>query len=353
MNFLKKLNEIDPYSLNEKDKQKLFSSSLIKLNQHHYKNCNEYKKIIKFLNYNIKNSQIEKMPYMPVTLFKKFNLSSIPKNKIIKTLVSSGTSGNEVSKIFLDKENASNQTKILSKLFSKITNNKRLPMLVVDSKNILKDRNLFSARGAAILGFSMFGKDITYALNDDLKLNIKTLNYFLKKYKDQKILIFGFTYLLWEYFLKEINKKEQNINLTNAIIVHGGGWKKLSDKSISNHQFKNYFKKYGAEQVINYYGMVEQTGSIFFECNKGYLHTSIYSDVIIRNNDLSVSKLKQEGIVQLISLLPTSYPGHIILTHDKGKLIGVDNCQCGKLGKYFLISGRLKASELRGCSDTH
>ena len=37
---------------------------------------------------------------------------------------------------------------------------KRLPMLIIDSKNILKDRKLFSARGAGILGFSTFGKDL-------------------------------------------------------------------------------------------------------------------------------------------------------------------------------------------------
>ena len=44
------------------------------------------------------------MPFIPVSLFKMFNLLSIPKEQIFKTMTSSGTSGQAVSKIFLDKK---------------------------------------------------------------------------------------------------------------------------------------------------------------------------------------------------------------------------------------------------------
>ena len=40
------------------------------------------------------------MPFIPVSLFKMFNLLSIPKEQIFKTMTSSGTSGQAVSKIF-------------------------------------------------------------------------------------------------------------------------------------------------------------------------------------------------------------------------------------------------------------
>ena len=56
--------------------------------------------------------------------------------------------------------------------------------------------------------------------------------------------------------------------------------------------FKSHLRKYcNLKNIYNYYGMVEQTGSIFFECNKGYFHTSIFNDVLIRDKfDLSLSK---------------------------------------------------------------
>ena len=98
------------------------------------------------------------LPFLPVRLFKKYKLLSIREEKIIKIMNSSGTSGQEVSKIYLDKENANLQIKILTKIVSTVLGNKRLPMLVIDSKSIIEDRHLFSARGAGVIGFSIFGK---------------------------------------------------------------------------------------------------------------------------------------------------------------------------------------------------
>ena len=44
-------------------------------------------------------------------------------------------------------------------------------MLIVDSEAVISNRNIFSARAAGIRGFSMFGKDIHFALTDDLEFN--------------------------------------------------------------------------------------------------------------------------------------------------------------------------------------
>ena len=39
-------------------------------------------------------------------------------------------------------------------------------MIIFDRSDIIKDRKLFSARGAGILGFSIFGKDHFYAFDE-------------------------------------------------------------------------------------------------------------------------------------------------------------------------------------------
>jgi len=136
-------------------------------------------------------------------------------------------------------------------------------------------------------------------------------------------------------------------------LIHGGGWKKLSSEAIDNIKFReSIYNVCGVKNVINYYGMIEQTGSIFIECPEGYLHCSIFSDIIIRRNDFSICDFNEIGLVQLISLLPTSYPGHNIISDDIGEIIGVDNCNCNLKGKYFLIHGRADRAEIRGCSDT-
>ena len=110
----------------------------------------------------------------------------------------------------------------------------------------------------------------------------------------------------------------------------------------------------GIDHVVNYYGRVEQTGSLFIECEAGYLHTPVYSDVIIRRmSDLSVAPVGEEGVIEVLSMLPQSYPGHALLTEDLGLVYGQDNCVCGRLGKWFHVRGRVAKAEIRGCSDTH
>ena len=100
--------------------------------------------------------------------------------------------------------------------------------------------------------------------------------------------------------------------------------------------------------------MVEQTGCIYMQCECGHLHASVFSDVIIRRPaDFSVAEIGEKGIVQVVSILPESYPGHSLLTEDEGILRGEDDCPCGRKGKYFEIPGRLKNAEIRGCSDTY
>ena len=84
------------------------------------------------------------------------------------------------------------------------------------------------------------------------------------------------------------------------------------------------------------------------------MHASIYSDVIARRpEDFSVCEIGEKGILQVVSVLPHSYPGHSLLTEDEGIVLGEDDCPCGRKGKYIQIIGRIKSAELRGCSDTY
>ena len=74
--------------------------------------------------------------------------------------------------------------------------------------------------------------------------------------------------------------------------------------------------------------------------------------IYIRKNTYDKPLNKGKGLVQLITPLAQSYPGHNILTEDIGEIFGIDDCKCGRKGKYFKIYGRLEHSEIRGCSDT-
>lgn len=350
------LLEIPPYSMDKAEKSKYLTDVLKSLTEHHISNCSEYKSMMSGLQYDAENvKSYYDIPFLPVSLFKELQLKSIADSDVFKTMTSSGTTGQAVSKIYLDKEAAIKQQKTLVKIVTDFTGATRLPMLIIDSPSVIKNRAMFSARGAGILGFSIFGADRTYALNDDMEIDFPVVEAFCERHKGQKILLFGFTFMIWQHFYKELLKADKKIDLSNGVLIHGGGWKKLISEAVSPAEFKQCLTDAcGLSDVHDYYGMVEQTGCIYMQCECGHLHASNFSDVIIRNPlDFSVSGIGEKGIIQVVSVLPKSYPGHSLLTEDEGVLLGEDDCPCGRKGKYFRILGRLKNAEIRGCSDTY
>lgn len=345
-----------PYALCKDEKEALLSARLIELSKYHYEKCSDYKKIVDILGVDLEAvTNYYELPFIPVRLFKDMDLKSIDDEEIFKVMTSSGTTGQKVSKIYLDKITASNQQKTLVKIVSEFTGKSRLPMLIIDSPAVVKNRAMFSARGAGILGFSIFGSDKLYALNEDMTLNYEAVQAFLEKHKDKEILVFGFTFMIWQYFYKVLKDSKKYLDLSKGIMIHGGGWKKLAQEAVEPLEYHKCMQEVcGIKSVSDYYGMVEQTGCVYMECKYGHLHSSIFSDVITRRSkDFSRCDYGEKGIIQVVSAIPESYPGHSLLTEDEGIILGEDDCPCGKKGKYFKILGRVKNAEVRGCSDTY
>jgi len=345
--MIQTLFENEQFSVKEKNKW-LFPF-INNLHEHHKDKCEEYKLISDVL-CKKEPSTLDELPFLPVSIFKERQLKSIKEEDVFKVLTSSGTTGSVPSKIFLDKETAKLQTLALSKIMTHVLGKERLPMLIVDSKSVLKDRKSFSARGAGILGLSVFGRKHKYLLDDNYEIEKDTLLEFITLYSGKKMLIFGFTFMVWK-FLYESDLTD-GLDLSKAILIHSGGWKKLVDLAVDNDTFKKKLhNKFGITSIYNFYGMVEQVGSVFLENEKGYLHCPNFADVIIRNpEDFSVQPHGTPGLIQVLSALPLSYPGHSILTEDIGVCMGENDLSWK--GKYFKVLGRAKKADLRGCSDT-
>ena len=353
---LDEILQIPPYSLGRQEKQKLLDSRLNALTAHHRLHCPEYAKILDVLGCHAEDlCSYKELPYLPVGVFKNMDMMSISRDDVVKTMTSSGTTGQKVSKICLDRATASAQQKALVKIVSDFTGAQRMPMIILDCPSVLKNRSMFSARGAGILGFSIFGAKKIYAFDDDMNLDAAGISDFLEKFSGQRVMLFGFTFMIWQYFYRKLAESGTKIDLSNGILIHGGGWKKLINEAVSQQEFHERLHDVcGIERIHDYYGMVEQTGCIYMQCEHGHLHASVYSDVIMRRpSDFSECAMNERGIIQAVSVIPESYPGHSLITEDEGEILGEDDCPCGRLGKYFRVYGRIKGAEIRGCSDTY
>ena len=342
------------YSLPHVEKEQILLGELNRLVQHHRENCPEYDRLVSVLypDFEVARS-LSEIPYLAVGLFKSHALKSVPGDKVFKTMTSSGTTGQQVSQIFLDVETAQRQSSALSRIMTHVLGPDRLPMILLESRTLIQDRSRFNARAAGVLGMMTFGRNHFYALDENMELDVSGLQSFLEKHGHQPFFIFGFTFMVWKYLFQQI--AESHLDLSKAILVHGGGWKKMQEMAVSNFEFKRQFReKTGLAKIYNFYGLVEQVGSVYVEGEDGYLYAPNFADVIVRDPvTWKEAPIGSPGILQVLSVLPLSYPGHSILTEDLGVIHGIDDSTCGRRGKYFSILGRIPKAELRGCSDVH
>ncbi len=112
--------EIKPYEPEKAEKEKILNKRLSGLTEHHRKNCPEYSRMLDIEGFE-KASSYYDIPFLPVRLFKELDLKSIPDESVVKTMTSSGTTGQAVSKIYLDKTTSSNQQKTMVKIVSEFT----------------------------------------------------------------------------------------------------------------------------------------------------------------------------------------------------------------------------------------
>jgi hypothetical protein len=348
----------EPYALPREQKAAYLLAELSALTEFHREHCPGYDRILRRVHLGPSaagNGPLERLPFLPVSIFKAERLSSVPDSAVVKVLVSSGTSGQLRSRVVLDQETASLQGRALSAIVRAETGPTRLPMGFVDHPSVVKDRAEFSARGAGLLGFATFGRDHVYLLDEGMRPDWSALRAFEDRFGGSPVLFFGFTFMVWRHWVQEALREGQGFSFPHGILIHGGGWKKLEEERVDNAQFKAALReRFGIPRVVNYYGMVEQAGSIFVECAEGHLHTPSFSEVIVRDPvDLSPLPAGKEGLIQVLSVVPRSYPGHSLLTEDLGAIEGEDDCPTGRLGKYFRVVGRAPSAELRGCSDTH
>jgi phenylacetate-coenzyme A ligase PaaK-like adenylate-forming protein len=350
------LHTMEPYGLGHEEKHAFLSDALLALSKHHALRCPAYAKMLRASRIDLDAlTAYEQLPPLPVRLFKEFDLKSVPDGQVFRTMTSSGTTGQKVSRIYLDRETAALQSRVLSKIMESTLGRRRLPMIIVDSSAVLKNPAMFSARGAGIRGFGMFGRDTIYALDENMKLNWDDLAAFMKKHEGGPVFLFGFTSIVWQHFYTELKRAGKTLNLKQGALIHGGGWKKLADQAVDKQQFKQALRSVcGDIRVLDYYGMVEQTGTVYMECEHGHLHAPVWSDALIRRPlDFSPADMGETGLIEVVSVLPGSYPGHALLTEDEGRVLGEDDCPCGRLGKYFEVLGRIRRAETRGCSDTY
>jgi hypothetical protein len=339
-----------PFSVPQAEKERAMLAALNELTAHHHAQCQAYARIVdRGFGGATPAARLADVPYLPVGLFKQLDLSSTATPTLV--LRSSGTSGQTPSRIVLDAETSARQSLALVSTFRPVLGDSRIPLLVIDTRQVITDPAMLTARGAGVLGMMKFGAKPAFALDADLAIDKAAITEFVARNAHGPFLVFGFTFLIWSALYRSFSDGE--LDLSNATLIHSGGWKKLESERVSNTEFRAALaRRFGLARIYNFYGMVEQIGSVFLEGDDGLLYPPNFTHVIVRDPDTwQPLPLGHRGLVQVQSLLPLSYPGHSLLSEDIGEVVSVDAGSGARLGQAIRIHGRVARAELRGCSD--
>jgi len=300
------------------------------------------------------------IPPLPVGMFKQFLLSAVPPQQVVRELHSSATTGAEPSRIVIDKTTAFRQARALAAILKEHIGGRRRPLLVLDAEESAAAGDSLTARGAAIRGVGNFASTTVFGMRQlssgELQPDWQRVESFFAEHAGGPLLLFGFTFIVWSRFVLTAEGRGLKFHAPQAVLLHSGGWKKLSAQAVSKEEFgRRTAAVLGCDpaRVLDFYGMVEQVGTVFVDCESGHKHAPAFADVLIRRPlTLAPVQIGEPGIIEVLSALPTSYPGQALITEDQGVLLGVDDCPCGRKGSYFRFTRRIEQAEIRGCGDT-
>jgi len=304
--------------------------------------------------------KIADLPYLPVRVFKANPpLALVAADDVKRTLTSSATTGQVPSRVVLDAQTARRMTKGVITIIRDFIGPSRRPYLVIDTPENMTGQTELGARGAAIQALGSFATEVECCLiargNGDTCLDLEKLLASAEQWKNSNVLVYGFTYVIWTELVQPLQRRGITLDMPNVRVLHSGGWKRLQQKAVTRDAYvRAVAAVFGCspDRVIDYYGMVENVGVVYPDCDYGNKHVPCFAEVIVRNPlTLASAGAGQRGIIQVCSVLPTSFPGFLLLTEDMADVISYDQCPCGRRGISFRFAGRVPKAELRGCGN--
>ena len=305
-------------------------------------------------------TRLADLPYLPVGVFKMNPpLKLVEQSQVTHTLASSATTGQVPSRVVLDPATAKRMSRGVTTIVRDFIGPSRRPYLVIDVSDNLAGGGELGARGAAIQGLRSFATETVCCLENnsaaDPSLNLNLIREFAAKWKNAEVLVYGFTYVIWNHFVKPLQSQGVKLEMPNVRVLHSGGWKRLERQAVSKDVFnRGVASVFGTspERVTDFYGMIENVGVIYPDCEFGNKHVPAFAEVLVRDPlTLEPVAAGEQGLVQVCSVLPTSFPGFLVLTEDIAEVIHADGCPCGRRGTSFRFVRRAPKAETRGCGN--
>jgi phenylacetate-coenzyme A ligase PaaK-like adenylate-forming protein len=323
--------------------------------------CGPYRNVVRHWPVHPREAKsIAELPFLPVEVFKRTEpLATVPPDEFQRVIASSSTTGQTPSLIAVDRTTAWRMSRTTSAIIGDFIGKQRRPILVADVPRANPAAINVGARDAAARGLMPFATESVHCLeptNDGtLIVDVDRLLAFFDRHAGESVLVYGLTTLLWFNFVQPLKDAGITLDHADVHVLHSGGWKRLADRSVDKTAFSaGVASTFGtsSDRVIDFYGLVENLGIVYPDCSEGHKHAPMYGQVIVRD-PVTTEPVTEggKGFLQLCSIIPNSFPGHLLLTEDMASVPMYDGCPCGRPGIAFRFESRVPKAEVRGCGN--
>lgn len=300
-------------------------------------------------------ADLKRIPMLVVSAMKQYLLTSLPRERCVLNLTSSGTRGQK-TQIWFDRDSLSRCQAQLSGLWEQEGLLSQEPtnylMFVYDPKEAkdlgiaFSDTNQQRFAPAARVFYAVRkGAGGGWEFRKDEAA--RTLREYAAEGRPARL--FGIPSFIHEF----IEELREPVRLPpGSWMVTGGGWKAAEDKKVSRQSFRERAAEMlglPVEAVRDGYGMAEHCAP-YLECRKHRFHVPAYNRVFVRDPvTLAVLPPGRPGLLELISPWNAMMPNLAILSTDMG-MIGAARCPCGYNSPTFTLLGRGGLTKHKGCA---
>ncbi len=350
----------NPYDLQNTDS--LFFDAVKENLRFHERHCPEYARILRHMDFHtdcLKSvSDLYKIPPIPTLFFKSHELYSIPKDRLMYNVTSSGTGGRQ-SHVGFDRGSLYHALRMVLGTFSYYRLISPHPTNYIVLGYEPSDHNRMGAVKTAY-GVTKLAPALNreYALKDTgdgYRLNMEGVKNALIRYERMRFPVRFMGFPAYMYFLVK-DLKESNIRLKlhkKSKVFLAGGWKKFFSEKVDKNELYRMIEEtlgIGEENCKEFFGAVEHP-IVYCDCKNHHFHVPVYSRVLIRDlNTLEPVENGKVGLLNLITPLVESVPLLSVITDDLAVMRDGKACGCSIASPYFEILGRAGLQDVKTCA---
>lgn len=329
----------------------------------HQENCKEIAFLYQRENFDPQTlreeKDLERLPFIGVTGMKYYLLTSLPHDKAVLKLTSSGTRGQK-TQIWFDEASLARVQGMMDVLWEEDGLTSTIPTnycnFIYDPEDA-KDLGIaFSVKNEQ--RFTPI-KDSYFTVKKNREGNWEFRGHEtiqrLKRYAEEgsPVRLLGIPSFIFE-LLQRLQTEGPILLPPGSWTITGGGWKAAEDKKITREEYRKLVTQYLGipdENIRDGFGMAEHSAP-YSECKDHRFHIPVYNRILVRDPvTLRVLPKGQTGLLEFITPFNAMVPNLAILSTDLGYL-DRESCTCGSNSPTFTLVGRGGLTKHKGCAIT-